>query len=960
VRPRFFAGQLLTEDDLGLLADYVVAKNRLHNRALYGDGVVCGLEITCDPCKPGSVVAQPGLALDCCGNDLFLACRQELDINQMIRELRIKNSGSDCGDPCAQSAGDTATGDTSSGGTSAGATARGGEAVSAVATGALHVLAKKGPRRTYCLYARYDERLTEPVTPYATDSACGQLACEPTRVVESIKFELRCRTAETPPQTILDRVKACMGDPGKMQTTATAMIAVQRTARQHELAKTRLQTTVAGKVPPSYFDELKTSTDALTSALQALGDPSKAGADQATVALEAAATTGSKLAALNLYDEGARAEAWQDPNVLLAAATLAGNQTRLKAALAPLKEPLAQDAASGALDLIQRYSLVNQDLRDNEEARLFQAGMIYNEGYASSASAQLSAVQQTLLDKLDAGTADCALRDMVAAVTIPQGQTGPKTLANADAFSKAATTLSGALLRYAVDCMCAAMNPPCSSCDDTGVLLACIEVQDCRVLDICNLERKFVLSGTALRYWVPTLSQLGSSLEKKCCTQSTDLSKLPGLLEGQTVPYLFSPPAPATELRRATSESLTGLVPIPDTQTSLVPTDLIQAGIAGQPNLDALGALTSTLGRLAQERQGLPTAAPATPAQPDIAGLIDQKVAAAADDVHRRIAVGITQAISDKGVDQLGNRLDAATAQVATFDARIATAEQTATAAQQQLAATQASVTAFDGRLGKLEDQASKLTPRVSALEQAGTTLDARVAAVEKSTGAFDGRIAAAEGHVAAIPQQIQDAVVQALGSDAVGKRVDAAVAARLGDQLTKLVQAEVGKQVQAAFAAPALQTALQALAQAAAQAAVKTAVTAATTPAALAPIIDDRVRDVRAVATDANAKVVALDARTAALESGATKLDGRVSAMEASAAKLDGRVANVEAASAQAQSHLAKVEGLAGGFDTRIGALEKGATDMAQSVSKVTDRVKTVEGYDDRIKKLESGAGPR
>ncbi len=53
VRPQFFAGQLLTEDDLQSLDDYVVTKNRLHNRYLFGSGVVCGLTATCEPCGGG-------------------------------------------------------------------------------------------------------------------------------------------------------------------------------------------------------------------------------------------------------------------------------------------------------------------------------------------------------------------------------------------------------------------------------------------------------------------------------------------------------------------------------------------------------------------------------------------------------------------------------------------------------------------------------------------------------------------------------------------------------------------------------------------------------------------------------------------------------------------------------------------------------------------------------------------
>ena len=101
VRPRFFAGQLLTEDDLSALTAYTTAKDRLHNRYLFGAGVVCGLWVSCDPCGGGTVTVQPGYALDCCGNDLVLPCAATLDVNAMIRDLRAAQLGQDCGDPCA-------------------------------------------------------------------------------------------------------------------------------------------------------------------------------------------------------------------------------------------------------------------------------------------------------------------------------------------------------------------------------------------------------------------------------------------------------------------------------------------------------------------------------------------------------------------------------------------------------------------------------------------------------------------------------------------------------------------------------------------------------------------------------------------------------------------------------------------------------------------------------------------
>jgi hypothetical protein len=91
-RPRFFAGQLLTEDDLNRLDDYIVAKNRLHNRHLVGWGVSCGLEVVCSPCDPGKsrgrVLVRPGYALSPCGNDIIVCQDQPVDICALIARCR--------------------------------------------------------------------------------------------------------------------------------------------------------------------------------------------------------------------------------------------------------------------------------------------------------------------------------------------------------------------------------------------------------------------------------------------------------------------------------------------------------------------------------------------------------------------------------------------------------------------------------------------------------------------------------------------------------------------------------------------------------------------------------------------------------------------------------------------------------------------------------------------------------
>jgi hypothetical protein len=83
-RPRFFAGQLLTEQDLNRLENYIIAKNRLHNRYLVGHGVVWGLEVTCSPCA-NTIGVSSGYAIDPCGNDIIVCSPDTVDICKLIK-----------------------------------------------------------------------------------------------------------------------------------------------------------------------------------------------------------------------------------------------------------------------------------------------------------------------------------------------------------------------------------------------------------------------------------------------------------------------------------------------------------------------------------------------------------------------------------------------------------------------------------------------------------------------------------------------------------------------------------------------------------------------------------------------------------------------------------------------------------------------------------------------------------
>jgi hypothetical protein len=93
-RPRFFAGQLLTEDDLNRLDSYIKAKNQLHNRYLFGSGVVCGLEVRCAPCGDG-VTVMPGYALSPCGDDIVVCKTDQVDICSLIAQC-TRTTQQDC------------------------------------------------------------------------------------------------------------------------------------------------------------------------------------------------------------------------------------------------------------------------------------------------------------------------------------------------------------------------------------------------------------------------------------------------------------------------------------------------------------------------------------------------------------------------------------------------------------------------------------------------------------------------------------------------------------------------------------------------------------------------------------------------------------------------------------------------------------------------------------------------
>jgi hypothetical protein len=96
-RPRWVAGQIVSEADLNRLDRYMTGKQQLHNRHLFGTGVVCGLVVHCHPCDTGVLSVSPGYALGPCGEDIVVCAPDTVPVCEMIQCCRAQEtSGLDC------------------------------------------------------------------------------------------------------------------------------------------------------------------------------------------------------------------------------------------------------------------------------------------------------------------------------------------------------------------------------------------------------------------------------------------------------------------------------------------------------------------------------------------------------------------------------------------------------------------------------------------------------------------------------------------------------------------------------------------------------------------------------------------------------------------------------------------------------------------------------------------------
>jgi hypothetical protein len=486
VRPRFFAGQLLTEDDLELLVGYLTGKHRLYNRTMSGPGVVCGLEVGCDPCGDGNVVVQPGHALDCCGNDIVLSCKEKVDVRALVRELRVSSLGVDCGEPCDDDG-----------------------------------------RRRYGLFVRYEESSVDPVAPYTTEEPCPSPGCVPSRIREGLRFLVKFDETDDHRYNPGSRLLASVGDEGRFTR-------IQRVGQRLGFYLDALYASWLGVGRPVEFTEADNARfeRSLKWLRESVGSaPAPTVAVQMTEYVRALASAVARYDTHNPTAQEALRQKYSELGNVGDARRVLGTACDLLAATNPeqvwsdeLHRPLA------AAVVAETKARVVPDPPTAEapfELRLLAHGTPMDNVLQVQFRSDLGELREWLLGRMERapGLADCSLRGDVHRINLPpllpQPEPDPEqrlTDADLGLIAAAVRDVTLALRRFVTDAACSTLNPPCTDCTDTDVLLAHLELDGCDVVRVCSATREQVLPGGSMYgEWLPKLFPLRELVDKLCC-----------------------------------------------------------------------------------------------------------------------------------------------------------------------------------------------------------------------------------------------------------------------------------------------------------------------------------------------------------------------------------------------------------------------------------------------------------
>ena len=307
--------------------------------------------------------------------------------------------------------------------------------------------------------------------------------------------------------------------------------------------------------------------------------------------------------------------------------TIAEGRQTLSAALPSAGLPPAEAAeAQATLGLTEQFERLSEPPPQLTYAqRLWTLGAPLDDALAREARAAQARVLGYLAPRLRAARrrSDCLLLAQYEAIR-PIGE-APIDAPSVAALSQGATATSQVLARDIFECLCEGLNPPCHGCDDQAVLLAEICVQDCVVVDICEMVRRFVITWPSVRYWTDVpgigINAIGELFEMLCCALRGQVGSGcgPGAGLGTGI----------TALTRAPLASL------------LAPRLAARTGAVEEP-LGPLGDLLALIEPLATATAVVPGNAPAVvdPAvERVIRSRVDEAVASALESTRRELAV---------------------------------------------------------------------------------------------------------------------------------------------------------------------------------------------------------------------------------------------------------------------------------------------------------------------------------
>jgi hypothetical protein len=527
-RPRYFAGQLLTEADLNSEQAYVIAKNRLHNRYLHGWGVVCGLEVICSPCN-GWVSVKEGYALDPCGNDIVVCRQTDFNILDQIQKCidARRRTAQECPpwqDPNAncvdtedhwcitikyQETQARPTMPLRQEGTSTGCNSGCG-----CGSGKKTAPASASTSGCSCGGGCGD-------APAAPKSTARGVACEPTRILEQFRLEVVPQPAEC--RDAHDKTTAGASttfDPAVVSRIAiTGSVATEmlRTFAPELTNNSWVRLGAADSPDNSFFNQI----------LNIVNDVDQFLAERLT------------LIELRMLSDLFR--------------LLVAQQQSTAGVPDPARAGQPGQPATGNIDTTQtslynlccRFRSVLADLYNANPLNVRCAGFdcppcVRPADTTGTIGGPAGGTGATTNPNTIAGS-DSSTKVMNLGAAAADDSSGPTSLGGPSFQPKIAATFSSgsgstqqpqldtlyclmnALIDYIVDAVCMKLLPPCPAtpCDDR-LILACVTIRNGKIVHICNFAcRHYAGSFNSLAYWtsaVPIVAAISSIVRQICCS----------------------------------------------------------------------------------------------------------------------------------------------------------------------------------------------------------------------------------------------------------------------------------------------------------------------------------------------------------------------------------------------------------------------------------------------------------